>query len=407
MAQQQNEHVLSGYKVLDFSQYIAGPTVTRMMAQMGAEVIKVEMAPNGDQTRGMPYLKDGRSGYFMQQNLGKKSLCIDLRKEAGLDIIKQLIPRMDVMVENFGPGTIQRLGLGYDVVKALNPKLVMCSVSTFGQNGPLANQPGWDFIGACYSGVIDMVGEPGQTPVFPGLAVGDTSTGVHALAAIACALLYRERSGIGQHLDVSLLDSYFGYHDTAIHAYSLSGGQYLHRRFGRQHPLYTPIGIFDGHEHPICIMAPLDNQWAALCRAMEQPELAADPRFATAAQRVKNQHEAIRIVQEWLDRTPESKALAAMDEHRVPAAPVLTAAEAMAHPHLRQRGTVRTFKDPIVGQIDLPGLPLRFSAFPDALEVQAPLLGEHNSEILGRHLGYSAKRVEELEAEGVLVCKRC
>jgi len=407
MAEQQPQHVLSGYKVLDFSQYIAGPTVTRMMAEMGAEVIKVEMAPGGDQTRGMPYLKNNRSGYFVQQNLGKKSLCVDIRKEAGLNIIKELIPHMGVVVENFGPGTIKRLGLGYEVVRDLNPKIVMCSVSTFGQTGPLATQPGWDFIGACYSGVIDMVGEPGKTPVFPGLAIGDTSTGVHALAAIACALLYRERSGVGQHLDVSLLDSYFAYHDTAVHAYSLSGGQYQHRRFGRQHPLYTPIGIFEGHEHPICIMAPLDNQWAALCNAMRRPDLATDPRFAKAAERVKNQAEAIQIVQEWLDRTPENEALAAMEHHRVPVAPVLSPAEAMAHPHLRQRGTVRTVPDPIVGQIDLPGFPLRFSAFPQPLQVQAPLLGQHNREVLRDHLGYSEQRVEELEAQGILVSKHC
>jgi crotonobetainyl-CoA:carnitine CoA-transferase CaiB-like acyl-CoA transferase len=404
---ERNQHVLSGYRVLDFSQYIAGPTVARMMAEMGAEVIKVEMAPNGDQTRGMPYLKGNRSGYFIQQNLGKKSLCIDFRKEPGFSIIKELISKMDVVVENFGPGTMKRLGLGYEVVKALNPKIVMCSISTFGQDGPLATQPGWDFIGACYSGVLDMVGEPGQTPVFPGLAVGDTSTGVHALAAIACALLYRERSGVGQHLDVSLLDSYFTYHDTAVHAYSLSDGKYLHRRFGRQHPLYTPIGIFEGREHPICIMAPLDNQWAALCRAMERPELAADPRFATAVERVRNQAEAIAIVQRWLDSTPEDQAMAAMEANRVPAAPVLSAAEAMAHPHLRQRGTVRTVEDPVAGQVELPGFPLRFSAFPKPLKVHAPLLGEHNVEVLGRHLGYSEQRVRELEAQGVLVSKNC
>lgn len=407
MAEQQAQHLLSGYRVLDFSQYIAGPTVTRMMAEMGAEVIKVEMAPNGDQTRGMPYLKDNRSGYFVQQNLGKKSLCIDIRKPAGLDIIKQMIPRMDVVVENFGPGTIKRLGLGYEVVKALNPKIVMCSVSTFGQDGPLANQPGWDFIGACYSGVLDMVGERDQTPVFPGLAIGDTSTGVHALAAVACALLYRERTGVGQHLDVSLLDSYFTYHDTGVHAYSLSGGQYLHRRWGRQHPLYTPIGLFNGHDHPICIMGPLDNQWAGLCQAMERPELATDPRFATARERVKNQAEAIKIIQDWIDRTPDDRALAALEEHRVPVAPVLSVAEAMAHPHLRQRGTVRTVSDPIVGQLELPGLPLRFSAFPTPLKVQAPLLGEHNQEVLRDHLGYSEHRVKELEANGILVSKHC
>jgi crotonobetainyl-CoA:carnitine CoA-transferase CaiB-like acyl-CoA transferase len=407
MAGQQAGHVLSGYKVLDFTQYIAGPTATRMMAEMGAEVIKVEMAPGGDQTRGMPYLKNNRSGYFVQQNLGKKSLCIDIRKAAGLNIIKELIPRMDVLVENYGPGTIKRLGLGYEVVHALNPKLVMCSISTFGQNGPLANQPGWDFIGACYSGVIDMVGEPGKTPVLPGLAIGDTSTGVHALAAIACALLYRERGGDGQHLDVCLLDAYFTYHDTGVHAYSMSGGSYLHRGWGRQHPLYTPIGLFDGHDHPICIMGPLDNQWAGLCRAMGRLDLITDPRFATAPERVKNQAEVIKIVQDWLDGTPDEQALAALEEHRVPVAPVLTVAEAMAHPHLRQRGTVRTVADPIAGEVQLPGLPLRFSAFPKPLEVQSPLLGQHNLEVLRGHLGYSEDRVRELEAQEILVSKPC
>ncbi len=403
----QQEHVLSGYKVLDFTQYIAGPTVTRMMAEMGAEVIKVEMAPRGDNVRAMPYLKDNRSGYFIQQNLGKKSLCVDVRSAAGLAIIKELIPKVDVVVENFGPGTMVRLGLGYDVVKEINPKAVMCSISTFGQNGPLATKPGWDFIGACYAGVIDMIGEKDGPPVFAGLAIGDTSTGVHGLAAVLGALLYRERSGIGQFLDICLLDAYFTYHDTGVHAYSLSDGKYLHQRFGRQHPLYTPIGIFNGHDHYICIMGPMDNQWTALCEAMGQPELAKDPRFATAPERVKNQAEAIRIVQEWLDRTPDDEALARMDEHRVPVAPVLSVGEAMQHPHLRERRTVRTVPDPIVGQIELPGFPLRFSAFPEALPVQAPLLGQHNLEVLQNYLGYSPERVKELETQGVLVQKDC
>jgi crotonobetainyl-CoA:carnitine CoA-transferase CaiB-like acyl-CoA transferase len=405
MAQQ--EHVLTGYKVLDFTQYIAGPTVTRMMAEMGAEVIKVEMAPRGDNVRAMPYLKDDRSGYFIQQNLGKKSLCIDVRSETGLAIIKDLIKKVDVVVENFGPGTMVRLGLGYEVVKEINPKIVMCSISTFGQKGPLATKPGWDFIGACYAGVIDMIGEKDGPPVFAGLAIGDTSTGVHGLAAVACALLYRERTGIGQFLDISLLDSYFTYHDTGVHAYSLSDGKYLHQRFGRQHPLYTPIGIFNGHDHYICIMGPMDNQWTALCEAMGRPELATDPRFATAPKRVENQAEAIRIIQDWLDRTPDDEALERMDRHRVPVAPVLSVGEAMQHPHLRQRRTVRTVPDPIVGQVELPGFPLRFSAFPDGLPVQAPTLGQHNLEVLEKYLGYSAERVKQLEAQNILVRKHC
>ena len=400
---EQAQHVLSGYKVLDFSQYIAGPTASRMMAEMGAEVIKVEMAPKGDQNRVMPYLKNDRSGYFVQQNLGKKSLCIDIKKDAGLAIIKELIPKMDVMVENFAPGTIARMGLGYEVVKELNPKIVMCSVSTFGQSGPLANLPGWDFIGACYAGVIDMIGEPDGAPVFPGLAVGDTSTGVHALAALVCALLYRERTGVGQHVDICLLDSYFHYHDTGVHAYSLSGGEYLHRRFGRQHPLYTPIGIFKGHDHYICIMGPLDSQWAGLCKAIGQPELASDPRYATAPKRVENQSEVIKIIQDWIDRTPDAEVIGSLEKNRVPVAPVLSVNEAMAHPHLRQRHTVRTINDPIFGEVELPGFPLRFSAFPNELPLQAPLLGQHNLEGLQTHLGYSPHQVRQLEAEGILI----
>jgi crotonobetainyl-CoA:carnitine CoA-transferase CaiB-like acyl-CoA transferase len=252
-----------------------------------------------------------------------------------------------------------------------------------------------------------MIGEKDGPPCFAGLAIGDTSTGVHALAAVACALLYRERTGIGQHLDISLLDSYFTYHDTGVHAYSLSGGTYLHQRFGRQHPLYTPIGIFNGHDHYICIMGPMDNQWTALCHAMGMPELATDPRFATAPARVENQAEAIRIIQDWLDRTPDDEALARMDEHKVPVAPVLSVGEAMQHPHLRQRGTVRTVADPIVGQIELPGLPLRFSAFPEGLPVQAPTLGQHNLEVLEKYLGYSTEQVKQLETQGVLVQKHC
>jgi len=216
MTASHQEHVLSGYKVLDFTQHIAGPAATRLLVEMGAEVIKVELAPGGEPSRHAPYIK-GRSGYFIQQNRGKKSLCVDVKKPEGLAILKGLLPKMDVLVENFAPGAIARLGLGYETVKSINPKLVMCSISAFGQQGPLAAKPGYDFIGAAYAGILDMNGDPNGSPCFPGMAIGDMSTGVHAVAAIACALLYRERTGKGQHLDISLVDSYFHYHETSVH----------------------------------------------------------------------------------------------------------------------------------------------------------------------------------------------
>ncbi|MGH7001655.1 MAG: CaiB/BaiF CoA transferase family protein, partial [Stellaceae bacterium] len=218
------KHVLDGYKALDFTQFVAGPTVTKLMTEMGAEVIKVELAPDGDRSRAMPFIKNQRSGYFVQQNRGKQSLCIDARSEEGKKIIRDLIPKMDVVVENFAPGVIARMGFGYETVRQLNPKIIMCSVSTFGQQGPLAQDTGYDFMGQAYAGVTSLSGEEGGAHFPPMLAIGDVSTGVHGLAAIACALLHRERTGEGQHLDISLVDAYFHFHDIWVQSLSASGG---------------------------------------------------------------------------------------------------------------------------------------------------------------------------------------
>lgn len=403
MTANDQEHVLSGYKVLDFTQHVAGPTATRLLVEMGAEVIKVELAPGGEPTRYAPYLKEGRSGLFIQQNRGKKSLCIDFKKPEGLAILKGLLPQMDVLIENFAPGVIARAGLDYETVKAINPKLVMCSISAFGQQGPLASKPGFDFIGAAYAGILDMIGDPNGPPCFPGMAIGDASTGVHAVAAIACALLYRERTGKGQHLDISLLDSYFHYHETSVHAYSLSNGAHRPRRVGAHNPLYAPLGMFKGKSHYLVIMAPLDRQWPAVCRAIGKPELADDPRFATNAKRAENQAVLIHMIEEWLASTPsDEEAIRLLEEQHVPVAPVLSVVEAMSHPHLRERQTVRTVTDRIAGEFQIPGVPLRFSAFPQLLELEAAFLGEHNREILHDYLGYSDEQVRELEARKVL-----
>lgn len=402
MAQNQPEHVLSGYTVLDFTQHIAGPTATRLLVEMGAEVIKVELAPDGEPSRRAPYIK-GRSGTFIQQNRGKKSLCVDMRKPEGLAVLKSLLPKMDVLIENFAPGAIARLGLDYDTVKAMNPKLVMCSISAFGQQGPLKSKPGYDFIGAAYAGFLDMNGDPNGAPCFPGMAIGDASTGAHAVAAIACALLYRERTGKGQYLDISLVDTYFHYHETSVQAYSLSGGAYQPRRVGSHYPLYAPVGMFKGKSHYLVIMAPTDHQFAAVCRAMGRPELVDDPRFTTNAQRSENRAALIEIIEGWLASVPsDEEAIRVLEEQRVPVAPVLSVVEAMNHPHLRERQTVRTVTDRVAGELQLPGFPLRFSEFPGTLELEAPFLGEHNREVLHTHLGYSEQQVGELEAQGVL-----
>ncbi|HVC44126.1 MAG TPA: CoA transferase [Candidatus Binataceae bacterium] len=403
MSAETQRHVLDGYKVLDFTQFVAGPTVTLMMAEMGAEVIKIEAAPAGDPTRIWPVMKEGRSGYFVQHNRGKQSLCLDAKSAEGAAILKELVSKVDVIVENFAPGVIARLGLGYEAVSKINPRVVMCSVSAFGQTGPLAHEPGFDWCGAAYGGILYMIGMPDGQPIAPTTAIGDVSTGVHALSAIACALLYRERTGKGQYLDCALLDTYFNYHEASVQLQSLSGGGIRPKRTG-SHATYTaPAGIFRGREKYFIIFAQMDHMWAKLCALMGRPELAADPRFADNTGRVKNLGDIVTIIEGWIRSMPsDDAAMAALRESRIPMAPILSLEEAMAHPHLRQRGTVRRVRDRTLGEFDLPGFPLRFSAFPGTLELQAPTLGEHNAAVLGRYLGYTPERVGALEAQGVL-----
>jgi crotonobetainyl-CoA:carnitine CoA-transferase CaiB-like acyl-CoA transferase len=402
MAADEPRHVLDGYKILDFTHIVAGPTCTLMLAEMGAEVIKVEFAPNGDAARGGPYLANGRSGYFVQHNRGKKGLCIDLKHPEGQEIIRGLIPQVDVLVENYAPGVMRRLGFDYPAVSAWNPAIVMCSISAFGQKGPLASEPGFDYLGAAYSGIVSMCGEPDGAPYVPMVALGDVSTGAHAMGAICAALLGRVRTGRGQHLDISLLDTYMHYHECGIETHTLSKGQVSPTRSG-QHSWYAvPAGIFKGRDHYMIIIAPLDHQFASLSQAMGQPELAPDPRFKTNAARLTNLKELVALMEQWLQSVGDDAAMAAMKEYRVPHAPVLSVAEAVKHPHLRERGTVRTVHDRILGDFDVPGFALRFSNYPQRLELEAPLLGEHNEEILSRYLGYPAAQIRELEQKGVL-----
>jgi crotonobetainyl-CoA:carnitine CoA-transferase CaiB-like acyl-CoA transferase len=399
------KHVLDGFRVLDITQFIAGPTATRFLAQMGAEVIKLEIAPTGDRARLLPLLKEGRSSHFVHHNRGKKSLCLDLNQPQALELTKRLMGKADVFVENFSPGTVARMGLGYDVVSRINPRIVMCSISTFGQTGKLAALTGFDFIGASYAAAISAFNahREGQ-PILPNIPIGDVMTGVHAVGAIACALLYRERSGKGQYLDISLLDSYFNCHEVVtadLHRRQLESGQ------GDAHGTsIVPMAIFRGTRHFICIMAPQDHLWRRLCEAIGRPELGQDPRFADHAGRARNEKQVLELIQSWLDTTDEARALEILEQHHVPAAPVLTLADAIDNPYLLERGTVRATADRILGEIRVPGLPLRFSDFPGELPAEAPFLGEHNRQVLKETLDLSDGEIAELERAGVLQEKR-
>lgn len=399
------EAPLAGVVVLDFTQFVAGPVCTRAMAELGAEVIKVELAPSGDQARILPVQRNGRSAYFVQQNLGKQSLAVDPRQPAGLDLLQRLVARVDVLVENFSPGAIARLGLGWEVVRQLNPDLIMCSISAFGQDGPLAELPGFDFVGQAYSGITSMIGEPGAAPPLTGAAIGDVGAGACALGAINAALYGRlKRGGGGERIDVALIDFYFHGHAMAVEAFTASGGKMALSRSGTQHLTLVPAGVFAAREGHVVIIPVGEAMWRRLVTAIGRPELADDARYRDNEARTAHRAELNRIVEDWLKAQPsDADAVRVLHDHRVPCAPVLSVADALREPQLLHRLTVVDIADPALGDFQVPGPLFRFPERGDLTHRWAPALGEHNADILGRHLGLDAGTVRALEDAGTLV----
>jgi CoA:oxalate CoA-transferase len=402
--------MLTGYRVLDITQIVAGPTCTRILAEMGAEVVKLELAPFGDRTRvgglrsNQPeHKRCSQSTYFIQHNHSKKSLALDFKSERARELIKAMIPKFDVLVENFSPGVMARAGLSYDDLKAINPRLVMCSISLAGQAGELAQKPGYDYVAQAYAGITDLIGERDGEPALITMAIGDASTGVAAAMAVGFALLHRERTGEGQYIETSLLDTYFNMHEVAVPRVSLRKN-HTPVRTGSQHPDGGPTGIFRCGDGSYLTLATLPHQWAAFVEALGQPALLNDERFATAALR-RDRNGALKdILEGWLAGfATRDEAIAALERHRIPCAPVLTLREAMAHPHLRERGVVREVNDPYIGRFDIPGPPARFSAWDVPGELRADLLGEHNEEILKSLAGLDGDEIEQLYRDGVLV----
>jgi CoA:oxalate CoA-transferase len=395
--------MLEGYRVLDFTHFVAGPTCTRILGEMGADVIKVERSPEGDRVRVLGIVRDGMSTYYVQHNHSKRSLAIDLRQPRGRDLLLSMIPKIYVVVENFAPGVIAKMGFGYEALSKINPRIVMCSVSVAGQTGPLSYKPGYDYLGASYAGVIDQLGEPNRTPITPPMAIGDISTGVAAAMAVGFALLDRERTGEGQYLDASLLDTYFHMHELSVPVVSLRPGRWSPKRNGALHPTGAPTGVFRSKEGYVFLVVQ-QHEIGRLWRAMKRPDLAEDPRFKTNRDRVKNQEALREIIERWLQSLPDrDSALHELDAQRVPCAPVLKLEESMAQPHLRERKTVRRIKHDALGEFDLPGMPVKFSRWPDRTDLKASRVGADNAAILSEVLGMTAAEIEELYREQVLL----
>jgi len=403
---QENDLALSDLTILDLTRAVAGPTCTRMLAEMGAEVIKIESAPNGDLVRAISVYRNERSLYFVQQNRGKQSFCVNLKDPRGIALVAELVGQVDVVVENFRPGVMDAIGLGYERLRELKSDIILCSISTFGQTGPLAKSPGYDFIAQAYSGITSMIGEPDQAPNLIGAAVGDASTGVHGALAVVSAIHRRNRTGKGDHLDVAILDAYYNYHDANVHAYSGSEGAVSPTRAGSHYAYVCPAGVFQGTGGYVVIMGFL-HHWPDLCRAMHREDLIDHVDYCDESVRIPRRAELTQIIEQWLAGFSDvDSALQALLQFDVPCAPVLSVAETVQNAHMRERGTVRTVDDPIHGPVDLPGMPIRWKDHPNNIPLVAPTLGQHNEQVMIDRLGRTLAEVEELRADGVLIEKQ-
>lgn len=400
-----NHNLLAGLRILDLSRVLAGPLCTRLFAEFGAEVIKIEAAPSGDMVRQFSKLRGERSLYFIQQNLGKKSVCLDLREPRAMALIKELVARSDIVVENFKPGTMESMGLGYETLKSLKKDIILCSISAMGQTGPLASKPGYDTIAQGYSGVTAMIGDPDGAPSIPCIAAGDVSTGVHSAFAILAAVYHRDRSGVGQHIDIGLLDVYYNFHEINVHQFSGSHGALNPTRGGSHLGYVCPAGVFKARDGYMIIMG-FAHHWKDLCVAMGRPDLSDDERWNSDQKRIAIRAEVIVLVENWLDTfVDRAAAIARLEAHGVPVAPVLSVEETINHPHFKARGTVRTINDPLAGEFEVPGNPIKFVGLASDTTLRAPTLGEHNEAILTGLLGKSEEEVAALTAAGTLIKK--
>lgn len=395
------EPILRGVRVVDMTHYLAGPTVTRMMAELGADIVKIEQPPYGDASRTLGVIRHGRSGYFVSQNRGKRSLCLDITSPQGRCVLDELIARADVVVENYGPGVLEKRGLGWADLHARHPRLIMASISGFGRQGAFSHKASFDSIAQAFSGIMALTGPADGPPMPVGTPIGDVSAGVHAVAGIGMALFRRERTGRGQHIDISMVDALAHSHDMAIQGPPLTGGRWTPKRSGQRSALNAPMGVYRGVSGWI-VLHVMQGQWGGFCRAVNHPEWEHDERFSGLRERNRHCDELNTLIEEWMATQPDDEGIVArLDAHRVPCALVLEPHNIPDHPYFVDRGAVRRVSDRILGEVVVPGNPLRFSEQPDHLELVAPFLGEHNTEVLAE-LGYDQAAIDCMIAEGIV-----
>lgn len=390
---------LSHLKVLDVSQVMAGPFCCMLLGDMGADVIKVEPPRVGDQTRrSMGFrLKGADSGGFLALNRNKRSIEIDLKSEAGLEAFYELVRTADVLVENNRPGVAARLKIDYPVLKKINPRLVYASISGFGQTGPWASRPGFDLIAQAMTGIMSVTGHPGGAPAKSSIPVGDLGAGLFAAYAVLSAVAGRDRSGEGQYVDVSLFESALSLSIWEVAEYW--GTEKVPTPIGSANRMSAPYQAFRAADRPFVFGAANQKLWAAACGALERPDLLADERFATNTDRMRNREALVAAIEATLATRPADDWIAALQAAGVPAAPILTYAEALVSDQARARDMVLEMEHPVEGTIRQLGFPVKMHGTPQQLRRPPPLLGQHTEEVM-REAGCPEDVIERLRAGG-------
>jgi crotonobetainyl-CoA:carnitine CoA-transferase CaiB-like acyl-CoA transferase len=396
---------LTGIRVLDLSRVLAGPWCTQNLADLGAEVIKIERPGTGDDTRawGPPYVKDqqGRdtteAAYYASANRNKLSVAVDIASERGADLVRALVRQSDILVENFKVGGLRKYGLDYDSLKDLNPALIYCSITGFGQTGPYASRPGYDFLMQGMGGLMSITGErddlPGGGPQKAGVAVADLMTGMYSTVAILAALHERTRSGLGQYIDMALLDCQVAMLANQNLNFMTSGK--APRRAGNAHQNLVPYQVFAASDGHLIVAVGNDSQFRAYCKVIERPELAQDERFRTNPGRVVNRDELIPILAEVMKTRARDHWLAELERAGVPGGPINTIDQVYQDPQVRARGMQMSLPHASAGQAPVGASPMRLSGSPVAYRHAAPLLGEHTAQVLRERLGMSDEEIRE------------
>ena len=391
---------LENVKVLDLTRVLAGPYASMMMADFGAEIIKIESPKTGDDSRAFGPFVGGESAYFMSLNRGKRSITMNLKSPKAQELFKKMVKKVDVVLENYRPGTMEKFGLGYEEIKKINPNIIYTACSGFGHTGPYSKKPAYDVIVQGMGGIMSITGQENGAPTRVGASVGDLTAGLFAVIGTLTALYNREKTGVGQKVDVAMLDCQVAILENAISRYLVNG--VAPGPIGNRHPSITPFEAFQAKDGYVIIAVGNDRLWKKFCDLIGRQELIGDERFITNAKRTENQKQLKGILDTIFPAKTVDEWLEAIDGAGIPCGPINKIDRVMKDPQVLAREMIVEVDHPVAGKFKMPGIPIKLSETPGEIESPSPLLGQHTEEILNELLGLSKEDVAKLKEEGVL-----